>query len=324
MHAIQVSVVLPTYKRPKLLKRCLEALSKQCLASKAYEIIVVDDADSQATRRLVRGFSENNYGNIIRYISTPHTTGPAAARNAGWRAARGEIIAFTDDDCIPTSNWLKQGLEAFEGDVAGVSGRLVVPLPESPTDYEKDAAHLSRSGFVTANCFYRRSALDAVGGFDERFDQAWREDTDLYFRMAKRFIRLIYARAAIVIHPVRPESWGISLKQQRKSMYNALLFKKHPDLYRKQVQRWPPWKYYVIVACALTSLGAVVFDNPPLGSLTFSSWMAMTLAFAIQRLRETSRSPSHIVEMIVTSLFIPPLSVFWRLYGGWKYRVLFF
>src|SRR5438067_730536 len=110
----------------------------------------------------------SNPAPTLRYIPVTGVHGPAAARNAGWRAARGEIIAFTDDDCVPTPGWLRAGVSAFVDGVAGVDGRVVMPLPATPTDYERDAAGLERGEFVTANCFYGRDALVAVGGFDER------------------------------------------------------------------------------------------------------------------------------------------------------------
>ena len=122
--------------------------------------------------------------------------GPAAARNLGWRMADGEIIAFTDDDCIPEPDWLANGVSAFVEGVAGVSGRTVVPMPANPTDNELNTTHLQRSDFITANCFYRREVLEEVGGFDERFTTAWREDSDLYFSVRERNYSLAWARGA--------------------------------------------------------------------------------------------------------------------------------
>ncbi len=106
--SVQVSVVVPTYKRPDLLRKCLEALVKQDFSPRAYEIIVVDDAGSEDTRSLVESFpgteSARRSGRgadpcpRVSYAAATQTQGPAAARNLGWRMARGEIIAFTDDD----------------------------------------------------------------------------------------------------------------------------------------------------------------------------------------------------------------------------------
>jgi GT2 family glycosyltransferase len=115
-------------------------------------------------------------------------------RRAQHRLARGAIIAFTDDDCIPDPGWLSAGASAFAPGVAGVDGTIVVPLPDRPTDYERDAAGLTGAEFATANCFYRREVLAAVGGFDERFTAAWREDSDLFFTLRERGYQLERAR----------------------------------------------------------------------------------------------------------------------------------
>ncbi len=286
----------------------------------------------------------------FRYLSLEPRRGPAAARNAGWRAAQGAIIAFTDDDCIPAPGWLKTGLAAFEdhrtADVVGVSGQIVMPLPLRPTDFEWNAAGLQRSEFVTANCFYNRAALAAVGGFDERFHAPWREDSDLFFTliehygagpaalpvwdvppgqvlMAGRSGIFLRAPNAIVFHPVRPAAWGISLFQQRKSLYNALLYKKHPVLYRQRLAPVVPWHYYGSLSALLATGAALLVGQRSVAALAAGAWLFMSGRFCLQRLRHTAHTPGHIVEMVVTSLLIPPLAVFWRLAGAIKHRVWF-
>ena len=107
-------------------------------------------------------------------------------------------------------------------------GRIVVPVPHRPTDYERDAARLAAAEFVTANCFYRRDALAAAGGFDERFTAAWREDSDLFFTLLECGARLTHAPDAVVVHPIRPARWGVSLAQQRKSMSTRCSTKSTP------------------------------------------------------------------------------------------------
>src|SRR6478736_2635149 len=101
---MRVSVVIPTYRRPELLGRSLAAIAKPA----------------------------------VRYVAVTGHPGPAAARNRGWQAARGAVIAFTDDDTVPDPGWLSAGVPTFERDpdLAAVTGRMAVPLPERPTDYE--------------------------------------------------------------------------------------------------------------------------------------------------------------------------------------------
>jgi len=292
--APRVSVVVPTCGRAELLERCVAALENQTLPRSDYELIVVDDSKLRS--------------------------GPAAARNRGWRKARAPIIAFTDDDTVPRPDWLERGLDAMENlampeHVDAVSGRIVMPIPSEPTDYERDAQGLERSEFVTANCFVRKHVLERVGGFDESFRLAWREDSDLHFRLLRSGARFVHAPRAVVVHPVRTAGWGVSVRQQKKVMYDALLFKKHPRLYRERIRARPRWDYYVIVG----SLGLALTGSLP----ALLVWGMLTGKFFLERLRGASKRASHVLEMLVTSILIPPIAVFWRLAGALRYRVAF-
>ena len=241
---------MPTLGRAGLLGRCLAALSEQDFDKSRYEVVVADDGKSGQTRRAVEEYADRM---DIRYVEVTGRHGPAAARNAGLRLARGEIIAFTDDDCIPSPGWLTAGAAAFVDGVAGAAGKMVVPVPARPTDYEMNASHLARARFVTANSFYRKAVLVAAGGFDEEFTSAWREDSELHFRLLAGGERLVQAPGAVVVHPVRPARWGVSISQQRKSMFNALLYKKHPALYRTYISPVHPWHYYAVVLILILS-----------------------------------------------------------------------
>jgi len=250
----------------------------------------------------------------VRYVSSRLPGGPAAARNVGWRQARGEIVAFTDDDCLPAPSWLRAGVAAFVDGVAGVSGRVVMPLPVRPTDYQLNAANLANADFVTANCFYRRSALEEAGGFDERFRVAWREDSDLEFTLLEKGKRLVKEPAAIVVHPVRNAHWGISLRQQQKTQFNALLRRKHPRLYREHIEP-SPWTYYPLAGMLLGFFWLTVLGHRRSGGIAGAAWGCGTALLAWKRLRGTRHSISHVLEMLVTSALIPPVSLFWRLRG---------
>ena len=322
--SIEVSVVVPTYRRPELLDRCVAALLAQDLEPGRFEVIVVDDGACKETESVVarRVGQAERVGLHLRYLCTSGGRGPGAARNLGWRAARGWLVAFTDDDCLPEGGWLRAGLAAC-GDADGASGRLVVPIPSRPTDYERSVSQLENALFVTANCFYRRRALEAVGGFDVRFTVAWREDSDLHFSLLERGARLVQASEAVVNHPVRRAGWGSSIAGQRKSMFNALLYKKHRRLYRDMVQPGPPWAYYgAVLALGAASTGAVCAARRCLlGGL--APWLWLTLRFCLRRLRGTSHAPSHVAEMALTSVVIPPLAIYWRLRGAVRFRVFF-
>lgn len=324
-----LSVVVPTCARPALLERCLRALLQQSLPARAYEIIVVDDRPDPATRLLIESLRASLQARgaaraaRIRYLPNHGRHGPAAARNLGWRAARAAIVAFTDDDTVPAPDWLEQGLNAFTDDVDALCGRIHMPVPAAPTDYERNAKCLEESEFVTANCFCRTRVLAGLDGFDERFTLAWREDSDLHFRLLRSGARVAHAPAALVVHPVRPAPWGVSLRQASRIAFDALLYKKHPRLYREKIRATPRWDYYLIVACLLLALAGLAGGRVPLAAGAGLAWLLLSLRFCAARLRGTVKTLPHVTEMIVTSALIPPLAVFWRLAGALRYRVCF-
>lgn len=353
-----VSVVIATYHRPELLKRCLEALIGQNINPTLFEIIVVDDGADPETERAVAEASNQavayqfvsemmytgqsdklqtseqmqagTFTSIsglprIHYLAaSPAKTGPAAARNQGWKAAQGRIIAFTDDDCLPEPDWLEKGTAKILEGAAGASGKVIVPLPDQPTDSERNMSGLESSEFVTANCFYRRDVLEETGGFDERFQIAWREDSDLYFTVLERGYRLVPAPDSVVVHPSRKAPWGFSLKEQRKNYYSALLYKKHPQAYQSKLQSRAPTSYYLSTFALLSAGIGSILGDLPIGIGSLSVWTGLTLVFTVQRLQGNSKSLRHKLEMLVTSAFIPPLALYWRIAGSIRFRTWFF
>lgn len=318
-----ISVVIPTYRRTELLLRCLEALASQCIANRRYEVIVVSDGPDLKTKDVVMAWVPRSDMDVS-FLHLPEKKGPAAARNMGWQHARAELIIFTDDDCIPDYLWLQSFASAWQGEgEVLMSGKVMVPLPEDPTDFALNTSHLETAEFITANCASTRTCLLKLGGFDERFAQAWREDSDFQFRAILEGIPLRKVDSAVVVHPVRPAPWGISMKEQRKGMYNALLYKKFPDLYETRIASRAPWRYYTMIFAFLTGFIGMMAGNTYLLTGGFGCWLLFLVGFTAKRLRNTSRSAAHIAEMLVTSAFIPFLSVYWQFYGAWKYRVLF-
>ena len=320
----RVSVVVPTCGRPVLLQRCLIALRHQRLPTDEYEIIVVDDGWSEETHALVARMARGAGAALIRYLRSPSSRGgPAAARNVGWRHAKADIIAFTDDDTVPSREWLHEGLRALQAQHAAITGRVKVPLPAEPTDWDLNTAGLTRAEFVTANCFVRRNALELVDGFDERFRRPWREDSDLQFSLLRSGQYIGTAPEALVLHPVRPAPWGVSLKTQKNNFFEALLFKKHPQLYRLRIAPHAPWSYYLVTGLLLLALIGLLADNGFLAVLCLLIWLGWTAGFAYRRLRNTQRSLRHVAEMLFTSALIPPIAIFWRIAGAFKFKVRF-
>jgi glycosyltransferase involved in cell wall biosynthesis len=193
-----ISVVVPTYRNGELLRRCLDALLAQRIDPEAFEVIVVDDGREDSVRDQVLGIAEWIQAPRVRYLRPLHGRGAAGARNRGWRAAKGALVAFTHDDTVPDPDWLMAGVRAFENNRhwVGLSGRVVVPVADGAhalthvhNDGERSARGATTAEFVTANAFVWRTALEAVGGFDERFTRTWREDSDLQFGFSNKAVR---------------------------------------------------------------------------------------------------------------------------------------
>jgi glycosyltransferase involved in cell wall biosynthesis len=327
--AILVSVVVPTCGRMDLLDRCLDALTRQTLPGTAFEVIVVDDEPSHNTLHLVAGWRARTLdrGPRLVYLPNANTHGPAAARNLGWRSARAPLIAFIGEDTVPSCSWLAQGLAAFGDEVDVLCGRLDfsprAPLPGRETEAQRAARQAAIDAFCVANCFCRRKLLESLDGFDERFEQAGHCDADLHFRLLALGARIVRAPEALVVQPVLPAPWGASLGRTREAVFDALLYKKHPRLYRERIAAAPPWDHYFAVAALVVALGALLAGAGILALLAGLGWLALTARLCLQRLRGSALTVSHIADVVLTSALIPPLSVFWRLAGAIRYRVRF-
>jgi glycosyltransferase involved in cell wall biosynthesis len=318
---IALSVVLPTCGRMDLLDRCLDALTRQSLPGALYEVIVVDDEPNHNTLHLVAGWRARTLDRGPRLVYLPNSNqhGPAAARNLGWRSSRAPIIAFTDEDTVPTPGWLAQGLAGLTDKVDVVCGRL----DTSPAAHSSQLEQAAGDGFSVANCFCRRTMLDQLKGFDERFEQAAHCEADLHFRLLALDARIVHAPEARVVLPSQPLRWGASLARTRDVVFDALLYKKHPQLHRERIAATPPWDDYLAVAALLVALGALLAANSGLALFAGLVWLALTARLCRQRLRGVTPTASHIADVVVTSALIPPLAVFWRLLGAIRYRVRF-
>jgi cellulose synthase/poly-beta-1,6-N-acetylglucosamine synthase-like glycosyltransferase len=214
-------VVIAARNAQATLARCLDAATT--LDYPTYEVILVDDGSTDATVRIAR-----NYPNI-RVIEAP-PGGPSRARNIGIGEARGDIVAFTDSDCVPEKAWLAELAKGFTGqEVAGVGGDQGSPADDTPfgrevqgffkaiglvTDYIKTAATLTETSHnPSCNSAYRKQILEEVGGFDEALWPG--EDLDLDVRIRSRGYRLLYNPAARVAH-YRPRSYRGLARMMRR------------------------------------------------------------------------------------------------------------
>jgi len=324
----RISVVVPTLRRAELLRRCLDGLIAQRVDPEAFEIVVVDEGHEDRVRELVLGIALWIRAPQIRYLRPTHGRGLAGARNRGWRAAKGALIAFTEDDTIPAPDWLEAGARAFDSNRQWVAVSGDVPELEQnesrpPIDRTGTSPGLELTEFVTANAFVWRAALEAINGFDERFTRAMRADSDLQFRLLTQVGQVGYCAEARVVRPVPDQPWEVCLREQRNTYFDALLYKKHPRLYRERIRSRPPWDYYLIVALVLIgpALLIVGMDEPALGCAL--AVLALVGRLAGKRLRRKHYSLRSLLQMLATSAMIPFLSVYWRVRGALRFKVLF-
>lgn len=205
-----LSVVVPTRDRPELLDGCLAALAADLASSD--EVVVADSASADGSR--VAAIARRHGAQAVR-LDVP---GASRARNAGWRATRHDVVAFVDDDVRVRPGWADAVARAMsDGTVAFLTGRVDVPAHQAgterpvavKTDPERLVLHPGLTGNLgaSANLAVRRSALEAVGGFDDRMGPgqwpAAAEDLDLYDRLFAAGHRGVYEPTAEVEH----EQW---------------------------------------------------------------------------------------------------------------------
>lgn len=242
---MRLTVVVPTYNRSELLGRALRGLLDQTLPAEEYEIVVVDDGSTDATPQVVAavGAPESR----LRYLRQENQ-GPAAARNYGTREAKGNIILFTGDDCLPDRKLLEVHLQthARKGDV-GVIG-LVAWHPELEVTpfmsfleegvqfgfkHIRDPEHAPFWCFYTSNCSVQKHRLEEVGGFDTGFPAAAFEDIELAYRMQQRGLRLVYRSAAVTYHHHATTLERYLARQRLAGQAAVVFWRKHPELSKK-------------------------------------------------------------------------------------------
>lgn len=224
--APEVTVVVPTYRRDARLAFTLEGLAEQTLARERFEVIVVRHEDAEPPEGLPADLR-------ARFLTLP-APGPAMRRNLGWREARGELVAFTDDDCRPSPGWLEGLLGAYRhGPGEGV-------ILEGRTEPDPDEAHLfhglARSmevygpnrWYPTCNLAMPRSLIERLGGFDEEL-AFWGEDTDLGLRAEAEGARLVYVDEAVVWHCVHVRSLRTALRDATQRHAEAEVLARHPS-----------------------------------------------------------------------------------------------
>ena len=258
-----VSIVVPVYNRAREIGPCLESLLHLDYPASRREIIVVDDASVDQTVSVVRGYD-------MRLIIQPENMGQSAARNAGVRAAKGEIVAFMDSDCTADPNWLRELLPHFHDPrLALVGGYVDTPRGTSRLD-RYEAVHsplnmgskrvIGKGGNAvfyvpTCNMLLRREIYIRAGGLDERLRVG--EDVDFCWKLMALGYRLMYTPEGRVIHKHRNRLFENFRRRFDYGTSEAVLYAR----YRQKTKRFP-WHWEGILLLMLWITGLTLRSVP--------------------------------------------------------------
>jgi glycosyltransferase involved in cell wall biosynthesis len=226
----QIDVVMPTRNRAALLRRALESLLKQNYPAEKFSIIIVDDGSTDETWSALQSVNDRR----VRPLRIEHR-GPYSARNEGWRAGSGEIVAFIDDDCVADANWLSAIAQGFaRSEILGLQGRTVtLPALKTPLTHQVVVPR-PNTLYETCNIAYRRKVLAEVGGFEP--DLFYTADTMLAVAVSA-LGAIAFAPDMLVIHPPRPRHF-LGRQEWTRWLTGAwLLHNRYPEFFRRERAR---------------------------------------------------------------------------------------
>lgn len=232
---VRISVVVPVYNREGFIVSCLESLLQQTLP--AYEILIVDNQSTDRSYAIIEEWITAHPGRFCRLLQEK-TRGPSAARNCGVEAATGDIVAFTDSDCLTDVRWLEKLAAAYENEtIGGTAGRILSDAPKNviekfsavftlrspPAARTYDHYEFSEGGFPSANLSFRREVFVKAGGFE---GEIYTEDYGLCAKVYRAGWKIRYTPEAIVYHCHRS-----SLRGMMRQAFG--IGKGHPVLLKK-------------------------------------------------------------------------------------------
>jgi len=315
----KVSIILLTKNRIDLLRKCLISLSKQTY--KNYEIIVLDDFSHDGTEKMILEMSKNQSN--IRFYQRG-SSGLGYGRKMGVNAAKGEIIAFIDDDEEAHSDWLKKGLEELERQQADIV-RGAVYYPDG-----KLFRHLriDKMEYPTANIFYKKEVLESIDNFDERFEYGG-EDIDVGLRALKKGYKLVLCKEAVTIHCFPPKSTVSRLGQmwnigRFRTTNSVLLFKKHPEYRCKLVYHYFYNKRHITIIVIFISfivsfLNLFTLNHPAIYSIALLASIVSYMKFQVAVDKNISKYPKRVI-LFPYFMFLDLIDTLAIVKGAIKYR----
>jgi GT2 family glycosyltransferase len=250
----ELSIVIPTYRRRDALPRTLEALAAQTIPADRFEVIVVDDPEDDDPAVVAECVQAGARAFDVRQLSRERW-GVSAARNAGWRAARAELILFINDDIVLKPDALAEHLDWHRREPderVGVLGAIVwsSEIRVSPFmrwlehgiqfDYDSlPGEEASWAHFYASHASVKRSLLERVGGFDEERFPFLYEDLDIAYRMLDHGFRLVYDRNAVGehLHESGLDDWRRRMAATARAERTwVALFPEHPAYFHDRFE----------------------------------------------------------------------------------------
>ncbi|MGN6779993.1 MAG: HAD-IIIA family hydrolase [Marmoricola sp.] len=311
------TLVVPTIGRPSL-EALLHALESGTRPVDG-PVLLVDDRPGDVKPL------EPETGLAVRVLRSGGR-GPAAARNVGWHASRTPWVSFLDDDVLPEPSWyadLLADLARTPVDVAASKGAVRVPMPTDrrPTDWERATSGLETAFWITADMSVRRDALTRIGGFDERFRRAYREDADLALRLQQAAGRIEDGRRRIV-HPVRPADDWVSLRMQAGNADDQLMRALHGPDWRERSRagkgRFP--RHLAVTGATAGAAVALAAGRRRAAGLIALGAVAGIGEFAAARIAPGPRDADEVRRMLLTSATIPFAATWHSLRGFRRHR----
>lgn len=229
---MKVSVIVPAYKAEKTIDDCLDGLQKQNYPKEKYEVIIVDDGSPDNIKDVAEKYP-------FKYIRQENK-GPASARNRGVKEAVNDIILFTDSDCIPDVNWIRemvrqfkenQGVVAVKGAYKTYQKKLTARFVQAEFEERYDICKsVNNINMVdTYSAAFKKNVFWQAGGFDESFPTANNEDTELSYKISSMGHKMAFNPQAIVYHMGHPDSLKRYIIQKFwRGYWRMVVYKRFP------------------------------------------------------------------------------------------------
>ncbi len=291
MNQTAVSVIVTVLNRRNEMEICLNSLLSQNYRN--YEIIIVDGGSGDGTLEMLKSYQKKNKKLSVLVDKRPNRN---CGRNVGIEKAKGEILAFTDSDCVPEKNWLSEIVKPFtKKEIGGVIGTTVADK-KGLFWYHMENKYLQ---FIGHNNAYRASIIKKLGGFDIRFKIA-KEDTDLSFRVMEAGWKMVYQPSANVLHKSRRVSVFCRIRNQRTFVYDGLLRRKHPELYKKYMG------YSDVINCGfLTAVFIVGLVSLAFFPLLTAGILAIYTLFALPKILKSDGLFKENISLFIFAWIIP-------------------